>query len=157
MTTLSCNTSDPSARVLECLLDEYIGFYEIEEGDTIVIRELTNWTDSLSLISIHKYGNGRSINGSPHLLQASFEGITILGMVSADEEPTSTAPKFSIANSLDWSDFGAKKNYDNGFTYPESFDELQMEFSSKAIGNKILGDPHFTTLNTGCTSEEQQY
>lgn len=136
--------------ILECLLDNYISAFSIDENTTIFISNMKGWTDSTSVIRLLSFQDEKE---SSHIgiLQSTYKKIDILledgKLLDSEIVLNKDNIERSIPNNLKWEKVIQNKSIknDSKITPPEEFDEIQLAYnpSKKCFEKLILTHSNF--------------
>lgn len=158
-----CLNDDNEVRqnqVLECLLSEYIEACEVQPSDTLALRYTKGWTDTSSVVSVREWHGGRYLKGATGIIESSFKDVTIYAVVDSINGTYDSKDGFTglpIPNSLTWRESMLPTVEEgNEFSYPESFQELQVEFIEKnGFGAILMSTEQMNAINLQCNFSAQ--
>ena len=158
-----CLNSDVGAgqdQILECLLSKYIEAGEVEPRDTLALRYTRGWTDTSSIVSLRKWRNGRSLRGADGIIESSFKDVVIYAVVDSINGVSNVQSRFTsfpIPNNLKWRESMQSSVEDNNtLSYPESFEELQVEFiEDDGFGAILMATEKMTAIELRCNPAAQ--
>ena len=142
------------AETLECLLNHYIEYHDIGNHDVLLVKDTRGWTDTSSIISVQQYKGQIDFDEQSNLYGSTFKGIKLLAFIDSIDGTVirdNGSPRFTVATHLSWDHIDEVASRNDPFSYPESFNEVQVEYANQSyFKTDMLGSQTVFTKPLSC-------